>query len=75
MEIKKDGGLPFLDVFAYRKLDGTLGWRVYRKFTHTDLYLNAYSYHHPSQKRSVLSTLVHQGQIISDKDSLQGSPA
>lgn len=54
-----NGMLPFLDVLVYWKQDGCLGHVVYRKPTHTDLYLNANSAHHPAQKKAVLSTLVH----------------
>lgn len=32
--------------------DGTLALKVYQKPTHTDLYLNGESFHHPSPKRS-----------------------
>jgi hypothetical protein len=45
METEKDGHLPFL-----YKPDGSLGNRVYRKPTHTNLYLHANSHHHPSNK-------------------------
>ena len=70
MEIEKDNSLPFLDIFIQRKEDGTLGHQVYRKPTHTDLYLNGLSHHHPSQKRAVISTLLHRANIVADKDSL-----
>ncbi|XP_069678727.1 uncharacterized protein dlp [Periplaneta americana] len=69
-EVEKDGCLPFLDILISRKSDGTLGHRVYRKPTHTDLYLNGHSHHHPAQKRTVLSTLLHRARGISDKESL-----
>ncbi|PSN38650.1 hypothetical protein C0J52_21240, partial [Blattella germanica] len=36
----------------------------------TDLYLNKGSFHHPSQKHTVLSTLIHRAIKISDMDSL-----
>jgi hypothetical protein len=39
MEIEKDGHLPFLDIDIYRKTDSSLGHKVYRKPTHTNLYL------------------------------------
>jgi hypothetical protein len=70
MEMESDGKLPFLDILIHRKRDGTLGHSVYRKPTHTDLYLNGKSHHHPSQKMSVLSTLIHRAISISDKDNL-----
>jgi hypothetical protein len=58
MEIEQGRTLPFLHVLVSRRLDGTLGHMVYRKSTHTDLYLHAKSEHHQAQKRAVLTTLV-----------------
>jgi hypothetical protein len=52
--------LPFLDIDIYWRPDGSLGHRVYHKPTHTNLYLNSSSHHHPSNKHAVLSTLVHR---------------
>jgi hypothetical protein len=43
---------------------------VYRKATHTNLYLNAGSHHHPSSKQALLSTLVHRGRALCDQESL-----
>ncbi|XP_046391492.1 uncharacterized protein LOC124159615 [Ischnura elegans] len=71
MEKESDGKLPFLDILIHGKRDGTLGHSVYRKRTHTDLYLNEKSHHHPSQKMSVLSTLIHRAISIADKDNLR----
>ena len=70
MEVEVDGKLPFLDLEIIRKSDGSLGHRVYRKPTHTDLYLNANSYHHPSQKQAVLATLFHRAFTVSDEEHL-----
>jgi hypothetical protein len=53
-----NGSLPFLDVLVGRRPDGSLGHSVYRKSTHTELYLHAKSKHHPAQKQAVLTTLV-----------------
>jgi hypothetical protein len=63
--------LPFLDLDIYRRPDGSLGQKVYRKPTHTNLYLNAKSHHHPSNKQAVLSTLIHRARALCDEDSLQ----
>jgi hypothetical protein len=71
METEIDGHLPFLDIDIYRRPDGSLGHKVFRKPTHTNLYLHATSHHHPSNKQSVLSTLVHRARAICDEDSLQ----
>jgi hypothetical protein len=35
METERDGHLPFMDIDIYRRADGSLGHRVYRKTTHT----------------------------------------
>jgi hypothetical protein len=70
METEKDGHLTFLDIDIYRKPDGSLGHRVYRKPTHTNLYLHADSHHHPSNKQAVLSTLVHRARALYDHESL-----
>jgi hypothetical protein len=50
MEAEQDRTLPFLDVLVSRRLEGALGHTVYRKSTHTDLYLHAKSEQHPAQK-------------------------
>jgi hypothetical protein len=38
--------------------------------THTNLYLNPGSHHHPSSKQAVLSTLVQRARALCDQDSL-----
>ena len=58
MEMKRDGYLPFLDIDMYGRKDGALGYKVYRKPTHTHLYLNPASHHHSPNTQAVLSTLV-----------------
>jgi hypothetical protein len=70
METEEECHLPFLDVDIYRRLDGSLGHKVYRKPVHTNLYLNLASHHHPSSKQAVLSTLVHRARAVCDKESL-----
>jgi hypothetical protein len=70
MEIEENGHLPFLDIDIYKKEDGSLGHKVYRKPTHTNLYLHQLSCHHPANKHSVLSFLVHRARVICDQDSL-----
>jgi hypothetical protein len=70
MELEKDGHLPFLDINIYRKTDGSLGHKVYRKPTHTNLYLQQNSHHHPTNKHSILTTLVHRARALCDQESL-----
>ncbi|KDR19144.1 uncharacterized protein LOC110830199 [Zootermopsis nevadensis] len=72
METEKDSHLPFLDIDIHRKPDGSLGHKVYRKPTHTDLYLNSDSHHHPSNKQALLSTLVHRARALCDQEGLLG---
>jgi hypothetical protein len=71
MKAEQDRTLPFLDVLVSRRLDGTLGHTVYRKLTHTDLYLHAKSEYHLEQKRAVLTTLIQCARILCDLDSLR----
>lgn len=69
MEIEEQDQLLFLNVFVYQKEAG-LVHNIYRKPTHTNLYLNARSLHHPEHQKSVLSILVHTAKMTSDKNSL-----
>jgi hypothetical protein len=43
---------------------------VYKKHTHTYLYLNATSHHQTVNKQVILSTLVHRAKAVCDTDSL-----
>jgi hypothetical protein len=70
METERDGHLPFLDTKIYRRPNGSLGHKVYRKPTHTNFYLNSSSHHHPSNRYAILSTLVHWARDLCDQDSL-----
>ena len=69
MEIE-EGHLPFLDIDIYRKPDGSLVCMVYCKPTHTNQYLHHNSHHHPANKNSVLSSLIHRAKAFCDQDSL-----
>ena len=68
MEI--EGHLKFLDINIYRKPDSSLSHRVYCKPTHTNQYLHHNSHHHPTNKKSVLSSLIHRAKALCDQDSL-----
>ncbi|XP_011858392.1 PREDICTED: uncharacterized protein LOC105555949, partial [Vollenhovia emeryi] len=72
METEQNSQIPFLDVLVRRNEDGTLSHNVYRKPTHTDRYLHANSHHHPAQKNSVISSLVHRALSISEPAALNG---
>jgi hypothetical protein len=64
MEIEEEGHLPFLDIDIYRKTDGSLGHKVYRKPTHSNLFLHQNSQHHPAKKQSVLVSLIHRAKAL-----------
>ncbi|XP_071442216.1 uncharacterized protein [Hetaerina americana] len=70
METEKDNEIPFLDIMVKRRTNGSIGHSVYRKATHTDRSLNAHSHHHPSQKASLVATLLHRAYKLSDAKSL-----
>jgi hypothetical protein len=70
MEMERDSNLPFLDIDIYRRPSGSLGHKVCRKHTHTNLCLNCSSHHLPLNKHAILSTLVHRARVLCDQDSL-----
>ena len=57
--------MPFLDKLVSPGRDGSLSTSVYRKPTHTDLYLQWGSHHPLSSKYSVIGTLQHRAHTIS----------
>jgi hypothetical protein len=65
VELRTDGG------WGLCGSAGSLGQKVYRKPTHNNLYRNARSHHHPSNKQAVLSTLIHRATALCGEDSLQ----
>ena len=63
--------LPVLDVDIRRNNDGTSDFRVYRKATHTDHYLNINSHHPLHQKLGIIRTLFDRAKtLITDPDQL-----
>jgi hypothetical protein len=54
MKKEKEGHLPLLDIDIYRKTDGSLEHKVYRKSTHTNLYLHQNSHQLPANNQSSL---------------------
>jgi hypothetical protein len=58
MKTKKNGHISFLDIDIYRRPNGPLDHKVYRKITHTNFYLNRGPHHQPSNKQAVLGKLV-----------------
>ena len=67
---KEDGSIPFLDIIVKPEADGTLSITVYRKPTHTDLYLQSDSHHHLPAKFSVIHTLSHRASTVCSKPEL-----
>jgi hypothetical protein len=66
----------FSAVFSHCGLaDGSIGHSIYRKCTHTDIYLHAKSYHHPSQKHRVLATLINCVKTILMQSDKMGTKA
>ena len=63
-DAKPDGSLPFLDTLIHKQPDNSLSTSVYRKPTHTDLYLQWNSHHHLSAKYSVINTLRHGAKTV-----------
>ena len=61
---RPDGSMPFLDILVIPEQDGSLSTTVYRKPTHTDLYLQWDSHHTVSAKYSVVGTLYNRAETI-----------
>ena len=56
--------MPFLDILVTPGRDGSLSTSVYRKPTHSDLYLQWESHHTLTSKYSVIGTVQHRAQTI-----------
>ena len=63
-ESKDDGSIPFLDILIIPEKEGRLTTTVYRKPTHTDLYLQWDSHYNIPSKYSVIGTLFHRAYTI-----------
>ena len=61
---REDGSMSFLDILITPEEDGSLSITVYRKLTHTDLYLQWDSHHTLTSKYSVIGTLHHRAKTI-----------
>ena len=72
-EAGPEGSIPFLDILITSQTDGTFTTKVYRKPTHTDLYLEQDSHHILSAKYSVINTLTHRARTICSAPQLPTS--
>ena len=69
-DAKPDGSIPFLDTIVKPQSDRSIKTTVYRKPTHTDMYLHWDSYHHLSAKFSVINTLRHRAKTVCSNNLL-----
>ena len=67
---REDGAMPFLDILVTPGRDGSLSTSVYRKPTHTGLYLQWDSHHPLTSKYSVIGTLQHRANTICSNTEL-----
>ena len=69
-EPRPDGSIPFLDIWLTSGVDGSTTTSVFRKPTHTDLYMQWDSHHASSSKYSVIGTLHHRANTICSSPEL-----
>ena len=69
-EENEDGSMPFLDILITPAEDGSLNTSVFRKPSHTDLYLQWDSHHSMPSKYSVAGTLYHRATTICSNPTL-----
>ena len=62
--------MPFLDTLVTINEDGSLNTKVYRKPTHTDLYLQWDSHHSIAAKYSVINTLHYRAKAVCSSKQL-----
>ena len=64
LEARPDGSMPFLNTLITPQQDGILTTSVYRKPTHTDLYLQWDSHDNLGCKYNVINTLTHRAKAV-----------
>ena len=69
-EPRQDGSMPFLDILVALGEDGSFSTTVYRKPTHTDLYMQLDSHHTISSIYSAIGTLHHRAKTICSSPQL-----
>jgi hypothetical protein len=71
LEVEQNHALPLLDVSVSRRLDSSFCLLyIGSPHTHTDLYLQARSEPHSSQKQAALKTLIHWARTVCDAENL-----
>ena len=63
-ESRPDASIPFLDILLTPGIDGRITTSVFRKPTHTYLYMQLDSHHAISSKYCVIGTLHHRAYTI-----------
>ena len=71
VEIENNNALPFLDTLVIRSEDGYPKFRVYRKDTHSDSYIHAFSNHSKTTKLGVISNLFLRAYHICDTEFIE----
>ena len=69
-DAKPDWSIPLLDTIVMPQPYGSLKTTVYKKPTHTDMYLHWDSYHHLSAKFSAINTLRHRAKTACSTSQL-----
>ena len=67
---RSDGSMSFLDTLVTINGDGSLNTKVYRKPTHTDLYLQWDSHHSIAAIYSVINMLHHRAKAVCSNKQL-----
>ena len=69
-ESREDGSMPFLDMLIIPQEDGRFNTTIYRKPTHTNMYLQWDSQHPISSKYRVVGTLHHRARTVCPNTNL-----
>ena len=70
VEIETQNGLPFLDTLVSRSETNNTKYRVYRKPTHSESYVHAFSSHSENVKLGVISNIFLRAYKICDMEFL-----
>ena len=70
VEIETNESLPFLDTVVSRSENDTIKYKVYRKPTHSETYIHAFSSHSDKVKTGVISNMFLRAYKICDMEFL-----